>query len=180
VAVPLAALLLLATFSYAHDDRERESDRHGNRPPQVPADLQVPAGNELQFRVKGVGVQIYVWTQSATNPTLFSWVFKAPHAVLIHHEENIVGIHYAGPTWQSNDGSKVVGARIAGITVDPTAVPWLLLGVTSNVGTGVLTETTYIQRVNTAGGLAPFAPGIIAGQEALVPYTADYYFYRAQ
>lgn len=179
IVAPVFALLLLAAVSYSRDDRDRDQDRHGNRPPHVPADLRVPAGNELQFHATGVGVQIYVWTQSATDPTQFAWVFKAPHAVLVHHHEGIIGIHFAGPTWQGNDGSKVVGRRVASSTVDPNAIPWLLLQAASNDGVGAFAETTYIQRVNTSGGLTPTGPGSYAGQESLVPYLAEYFFYRA-
>jgi hypothetical protein len=63
--------------------------------------------------------------------------------------------------------------------VDPTAIPWLLLRATSTDGYGIFTRTTFVQRVNTTGGLAPATPPTQAGQEARVPYTADYYFFRA-
>src|SRR5436305_4774322 len=91
-----------------------------NRAPEVPAALQVPAGNKVEFHAYASGVQIYVWTGS-------SWVFKAPEAVLFDSDGNVVGIHYAGPTWESESGSKVVGTRLAGSTVDAAAIPWLLL-----------------------------------------------------
>ena len=172
-------VLLLAAVAVAHDDKDRDRNEHANHPPKVPVDLQVPAGNEVAFRLKGVGVQIYVWTQSTVDPTKFSWVLKAPHAVLLHHDD-ILGIHFGGPTWQGNDGSKVVATRINGVTVDADAVPWLLLKATSNVGPGIFADITYIQRVKTDGGLAPVQPGAVVGQEVLVPYDADYYFYRAK
>ena len=158
VTAPLLALLLMAAAAYAH------GDRHKDRPPKVPPDLQVPAGNELQFHASGVGVQIYVWTANPTNAALSSWVFKAPHAVLFHREECVVGIHFAGPTWEANDGSKVVGARVASSTVDSNAIPWLLLQAASTGGVGILADTTYIQRVNTVGGLAPSTPGRRCGR----------------
>lgn len=179
-AAPVLALLLLGAAASAHDDRDCDGERHGSRPPRVPVELQVPAGNELQLQAAGVGVQIYVWTQSATDPTQFSWVFKAPHAILLHHREDLIGIHYAGPSWQGNDGSKVVGSRVASSTVDPQAIPWLLLKAASNDGVGIFADTTYIQRLETSGGLAPTTPGSFAGQEALVPYIAEYFFYRAR
>ena len=152
-----------------------------NRSPDVPAPIQVPGGtNKVHFHAYAVGVQIYVWTVNPTNAALSSWVFKAPEAVLFAdagtHGE--IGIHYAGPTWESESGSKVVGARVAGVTVDTTAIPWLLLKAASTQGPGIFKRTTYIQRVNTVGGLAPAAPGTIAGQEARVPYRAEYFFYR--
>jgi hypothetical protein len=144
----------------------------------VPTDLQVPAGNKLAFKATGVGVQIYVWTVNATDPSLSSWVLKAPHALLFHHEGEVVGIHFAGPNWESNSGSKIGGKRLAGVTVDPTAIPWLLLQGINPSGTGAFSDVTYIQRLNTMGGLPPATPGTEAGQEVLVPYVADYLFYH--
>lgn len=169
-----ALLLLAATITL------RAEPGNDNRAPEVPATLQVPAGNKPSFHAYAVGVQLYLWTINPTNAALGSWVFKAPEAVLFDANANIVGIHYAGPTWESNSGSKVVGARVAGVTRDAGAIPWLLLRATTADGPGIFARTTYIQRVNTVGGLAPATPGTVAGQEARVPYTAEYFFYRAQ
>ena len=146
-----------------------------DRTPVVPANVQVPDGNKLAFHAYAAGVQIYHW--NGTN-----WVFVAPEAVLFADagDHGEVAIHYAGPTWESGSGSKVVGARVAGATVDPSAIPWLLLRAVSSEGPGIFHRVTFIQRVNTTGGNAPAAPGSSAGQEARVPYTAEYYFYRAK
>jgi hypothetical protein len=94
-------------------------------------------------------------------------------------DDGQVGIHYAGPTWESNSGSKVVAAVRERCTPDPDAIPWLLLKATSAQGPGLFGGVTYIQRVNTEGGLAPAEPGDVVGEEVRVPYTAGYYFYRA-
>ena len=146
-----------------------------DRTPEVPAGLQVPEGNRVEFHAYAVGVQIYQWNGTA-------WAFVAPEAVLFADAgaNGEVAIHYAGPTWESNSGSKVVGARVAGATVDPTAIPWLLLQAKTTEGPGIFARTTYIQRVNTTGGIAPATAGSSVGQLARVPYTAEYYFYRAQ
>jgi hypothetical protein len=137
-------------------------------------ELQVPAGNAVSFHVFGVGVQIYSWDGT-------SWNFVAPHAVLFANarEHCVVGIHFGGPTWESNSGSKVVGSVIEHCSPDPDAIPWLLLGAASAEGHGIFQDVTYIQRLNTVGGKAPDDPGDCPGQMALVPYTADYFFYRA-
>jgi hypothetical protein len=105
---------------------------------------------------------------------------------LFDNDGKVVAIHYAhaGPTrpaWKSESGSRVVGARtVAPVTVTPDAIPWLILNSvsTDTVGPGIFESTTYIQRVNTTGGLAPAAAPTAAGLEARVPYTADYFFFR--
>ena len=137
--------------------------------------LQVPDGNKLAFQVYADGVQIYRWDGS-------SWVFVEPAATLFAdaNNEGKVGVHFRGPAWQSNSGSKVVGARLFGCTPDTTAIPWLLLEAVSTAGPGIFSSVTYIQRVNTTGGLAPSAPGSAIGETVQIPYTAEYYFYREQ
>jgi hypothetical protein len=136
--------------------------------------LQVPAGNQVAFHVYAGGVQIYRW-----NGT--SWSFVAPDAVLYADAggRGAVGIHYAGPTWESVSGSKVVGTVLERCTPDPAAIPWLLLGAVSNQGPGVFQGVTFIQRVNTVGGLAPTKPGASTNETVRVPYTAEYFFYQA-
>jgi uncharacterized protein DUF3455 len=161
------ALLLLGTLAAGAQGTD-------NRAPSVPTVLEVPDGNKVHFHAYAVGVQIYTW-----NATLSKWVFKAPRATLYDSDGNVVGMHFAGPTWESNSGSEVVGTKLASAVVDPTAIPWLLLAAKSTSGHGIFADTTYIQRVDTAGGLAPSTPGTTDGQEADVPYTAQYFFYRA-
>jgi hypothetical protein len=149
------------------------------RAPELPSplcdSLQVPAGNKVSFHVYAQGVQIYRWNGD-------SWDFVAPVAKL-YADANFrgkVGIHYGGPTWESNSGSTVIGSRVAGCTPDSAAIPWLRLRAVSAKGPGIFSNTTFIQRVNTTGGLAPATPGSIIGEVAEVPYTAEYYFYRGE
>lgn len=167
---------------------ERSYAEPGNdqRAPQVPATLQVPAGNKVSFHTYAMGVQIYVGTASASSPTGYAWTFQEPEAVLFDSDGHVIGIHYAfaGPTrpaWESNSGSRVVGARsVAPVIVNSNAIPWLILSAVENntIGPGIFARTTYIQRVNTTGGLAPANAPTQLGQEARVPYTAEYFFYR--
>ena len=138
------------------------------------SDLQAPAGSKVVYHVYASGVQIYRWSGT-------SWTFIAPSAVLSADAEgkSTVGTHYAGPTWESNSGGKVVGAVLKRCTPNPNAIQWLLLGAVSNDGPGIFHRVTHIQRVNTVGGIAPSAPGNLTGAEARVPYTTEYFFYRA-
>jgi len=104
-----------------------------------------------------------------------------PDATLFDGEAGIVAIHFAGPSWESNSGSLVVGALPpdGAIIMDTNSIPWLRLKALPTEGPGIFADTTYIQRVNTTGGKAPSAPGAFIGQVARIPYTADYFFYRA-
>jgi hypothetical protein len=106
--------------------------------------------------------------------------FVAPSAVLTANAggDAIIGTHYAGPTWESMSGGKVVGTVLDRCTPDASAVAWLLLSAVAD-GPGLFHRVTHIQRVNTAGGIAPATPGSIVGQEARIPYTTEYLFYRA-
>jgi hypothetical protein len=120
-------------------------------------------------------VQIYRWNGAA-------WTFVAPSAGLFANAgfNGKIGSHYAGPTWESVSGSKVVGAVLKRCPGAPNAIPWLLLGAVSAEGPGVFHGVTHIQRVNTVGGNAPTKAGSLTGDLASVPYTAEYFFYRAR
>ena len=151
--------------------------------PLVPENLKVPAGQTLSFVSPATGVQIYECRAAKADPAQFEWLFKAPEADLFDLSGKTIGKHYAGPTWESNDGSKVAGevkARDDGPAA--TAIPWLLLAAKSTSGNGVFSRTQSIQRLYTVGGKAPAAACSKAqlGREARVPYKATYYFYVAK
>lgn len=151
--------------------------------PLVPENLRTPATEMLSLEAQATGVQIYECHASKDDPTRFEWIFKAPEAELFDRAGNKIGRHYAGPTWESNDGSKVVGeVRARDNGPDPNAIPWLLLSAKSTSGTGVFSQTKSIQRVRTVGGKAPAeACGQAqAGRVARVGYKATYNFYVAK
>jgi len=107
----------------------------------------------------------------------------APEATL-YAEENYfgeVGNHGMGPHWTSKSGSRVKASRVpnTGCRPDPTAIEWLKLQMTETSGSGIFSKVSFIQRTNTTGGLAPTEPGAL-NEIREVPYTAEYYFYRAE
>lgn len=151
--------------------------------PEPPQQLKVPAGQMLSLDTHAKGVQIYECQANKDDPTRFAWVFKAPEAELFDSAGKKIAKHYAGPTWEANDGSKVIGELVARDNgPDPAAVPWLLLDAKSTAGTGLFGKTRFIQRLHTAGGSAPVqgCRQSQVGAEARVPYTADYLFYVAK
>ena len=136
-------------------------------------ELGVPAGSTLVFHVYAEGVQIYEWNGA-------TWAPRGPSANLYADAAGTatVGTHYAGPTWESNSGSLVVGRLNRPCEVGSADIPWLLLDGMRSEGPGIFNGVTSIQRVNTVGGRAPTAPGAL-GEVRRVPYTAEYFFYRA-
>ena len=112
--------------------------------------------------------------------TLAFHAFRGPSANLYADAAGTatIGTHYAGPTWESNSGSLVVGRLNTPCEVGPADIPWLLLDGIRSEGPGIFNGVTSIQRVNTVGGRAPTAPGSL-GEVRNVPYTAEYFFYRA-
>jgi len=143
-----------------------------NRAPEVPDEISVGETNKVHFHGFGVGVQIYTWNGS-------TWGAAVPRATLFDDDGNVVATHFAGPRWKSNSGSIVLGAAVQPtVTVDTNAIPWVRLRAVSTEGPGIFANTSFIQRVNTAGGKAPSANGAFVGQIAEVPYTADYFFFR--
>jgi hypothetical protein len=146
--------------------------------PDVPGTLAVPEGNKPYLVGHAEGVQIY-------RCNGVSWSLVAPRANLYGDNGQLIATHFGGPSWQAKDGSKVSAQRAADpVTVDPTAIPWLLLqsnSATAGPDGARLAETTFIQRIATTGGLAPAASTCnaeTAGDQAEIPYTADYVFWK--
>jgi hypothetical protein len=144
---------------------------------QIPPELQAPVDEQLILQLHGKGDQIYTCKSQSAQ---FGWTLKAPDAQLFDQKEQLFGKHFAGPTWQANDGSRVTGKAAASVaSPDAESIPWLLVKVISHDGKGILSRATTIQRLNTKGGKAP-ADGCDAdhlNQEVRVNYSADYLFY---
>ena len=139
----------------------------------VPAALNPPSGERLAFQFHASGDQIYTCRNSA-------WTFRAPEANLFDASGKLAGKHFAGPTWESADGSQVKGKLAASAPApDPDAIPWLLLTAAEHHGSGAMSSVTSIQRLHTKSGKAP-KDGCDAaheGAETRSPYRADYLFY---
>jgi hypothetical protein len=162
----------------------------------VPPALEPPTGAAVKLHAHAVGAQIYTCTASDSGSkadggtsadggvdagaTTYAWTLKAPDALLFDAAGTQVGTHFAGPSWMWRDGSVAKGAKAAELPAPtPGAISWLLLRVISTSGAGMLSDATYVQRLNTAGGVPP-ATGCDAttvGTDTRSSYSADYYFY---
>jgi len=144
---------------------------------QVPQQLQPPANEQLLLQVHAKGDQVYT---CKANVEQYAWILKAPDAQLFDKSGKLFGRHFAGPSWEANDGSRVTGQAVANApSPDANSIPWLLVKIVSHDGSGVLSRATSIQRLYTKGGKAPSSGcgESHAGQELRVPYSADYLFY---
>jgi uncharacterized protein DUF3455 len=165
-------------------------------PPLVPDGLDVPAGNVAFLIGHGDGTQNYVCSPAKSIGQV-AWTLFTPRATLFNDDRGQLTSHYFSPnpheiatpvraTWEDSQDTSTVWAKgNATAVVDPNAVAWVLLEVVGKevgpTGGATLFPTTFIQRVNTVGGLAPTTgcdtPADL-GAKAFQPYTADYVFYK--
>jgi hypothetical protein len=167
--------------------------------PEVPSNLTVEDGNVPYLQTRAYGTQNYVCLPSATG---VAWKLFGPQATLYPGNLPIqIATHFLSPnpdeqgtpraTWQHSLDGSAVWARAIQTSTDPNyvapgAIPWLLLEAVGTeegpLGGALLAKTTFIHRLNTEGGIAP-ATGCSSatqlGAIALVPYSTDYFFYRA-
>jgi Protein of unknown function (DUF3455) len=199
----LAALALAVTGLLW---QSAEASHDTVRPPRVPTSIQVPAGNEAFLVGRGIGTQNYHCSPSGAG---FAWILFTPEAVLLSDFGRQITSHFFSPNprerntdptviaqgtiraaWRHSRDSSTVWGRAFPPSFDPqfvrpNSIPWLLIeevGTVEGPGGGdTLTRTTFIQRVNTLGGLAPStgcAAAADVGKKAFVPYEADYFFFR--
>ncbi|MEO7393159.1 MAG: DUF3455 domain-containing protein [Ramlibacter sp.] len=148
----------------------------------LPAGVQVPAGNKVAMETVGVGEITYECRAKAGAAGQFEWVFVGPDAKLMDRGGKQVGKYYGPPaTWENMDGSKVTATQVAVAPAIAGSIPYQLVKANPAMGNGMMTGTTYIQRVATQGGVAPAmaCDGSSMGSKQIVKYQADYIFYRA-
>jgi hypothetical protein len=183
------ALILASTMAIVG-----AADDDGLTVPPVPVNIQPPAGQKAFLISHAVGTQNYICLPSG-------WVQFSPQATLFNEEGNQVLTHFLSPnpteggvaraTWQHSRDTSAVWAQSIASSEDPAyvmsgAIPWLLLQVmgvqAGPTGGDRMSDTTFIQRINTVAGKAPKAGCTTAaevGSKALVPYEADYVFYKS-
>jgi hypothetical protein len=144
---------------------------------QLPAELQPPPNEHPVLHVHGNGDQIYICRPEGAQ---YAWVLKAPEAQLTDESGKPFGKHFAGPSWEANDGSRITGKAAASVpSPDSESIPWLLVSIVNRSGEGVLARVTSVQRVDTKGGKAPPSgcDAVHAGLEQREHYSADYIFF---
>jgi hypothetical protein len=149
-------------------------------PDSLAQKLKVAPEESLAMIVPAKGVQIYECRASQGG---YEWAFVAPEADLFDTRGMKVGRHYAGPSWEAADGSKIVGSvKASAAAPDEGAIPWVLLGAKSVGSAGTFSGVSSVRRVHTTGGIAPGSgcSAAVTGTAVRVPYTADYYFFTKE
>jgi hypothetical protein len=149
-------------------------------PPAGLSDAMRPsADEEAAFVLNAIGVQVYACKTKPNDAYAYAWAFVAPEAALTEGGAT-VGKHFAGPTWESGDGSSVKGVVKERQDGGAGNIPWLRLEATPGPTPGRFSGVTSVLRVATKGGAEPKGgcDEFKVNQEMRVPYTADYYFYK--
>ena len=149
----------------------------------LPTTVQVPAGNKVALETVGLGEITYQCSAKKDMAGQFEWVFVGPDARLLDRSGKQIGKYYGPPaTWEAKDGSKLTAVQLAVAPNMAGSIPLQLVKGNPAMGSGAMQGVTYIQRVNTQGGVAPATPCTAANLSAkqIVKYQADYIFYKAE
>ena len=149
---------------------------------KLPQVIQVPAGNVVAMETVGIGKITYECRAKKDNAG-FEWVFVGPEAKLNDRSGKQIGRYYGPPaTWESQDGSKVTGAQVAISPAPPGNIPLQLVKANPATGSGAMVGVTFIQRVETKGGIAPSTTCDMAtaGKKEVVNYQSDYIIYKSK
>ena len=147
----------------------------------LPDAVKVPAGHKVALESVGVG-QITYECRAKKDAAGFEWVFVGPDAKLLARDGKQLGKYYGPPaTWESADGSKITGAQVAIAPAATGNIPLQLVKANPAMGNGAMTGVSYVQRVDTRGGVAPSkaCDAAMLSKQEIVKYQSDYIFWKA-
>lgn len=138
--------------------------------------IKVPDGHEPALRLAARGVQIFRCERIGTQ---YDWRFRLPEAELFDEQGRPVGRHGANFTFEHRDGSRLVGTIVANEKAPAESdLLWLLFSA-RGYGKGEFSGVSYVQRVNTKGGMPPRDCSATEMNRLLrVEFSADFVFYR--
>lgn len=185
-ALALVSVAVPAGVSFAGTDRSKAPEP-ATRPattqeesflggvPQVPAALAPPAGNELHAVLKARGVQVFECKRSTWQPLEAA---ASLTGVTMSPVRKVTAVHFRGPAWVSDqDGSMVQGLDpLTTPAPDPANAPQQLYQATANRGGGLFGAVTWIQRIDTHGGVAP-STSCGGNDPVAVPFRAVFRFF---
>jgi hypothetical protein len=160
----------------------------------VPTEVQVLPPNKVFFVGHANGTQNYVCLPSGDG---FKFKLFTPQATLFNGADKEVTTHYFSPnpaeegtiraTWQHSRDTSTVWGKVTGNAPVEGAIDLLRVEITGAqdgpTGGDALSHTTFIQRLNTSGGVpraSDCSSAANVGTTTFVPYTADYFFYTVE
>ena len=145
----------------------------------LPEAVRAPVGTIQKMFTVGTGELTYECREKKDLAGMFEWGVVGPVATLKTAAGDVVGKYYAGPTWESADGSKVTGKQVGVAPNGPGNIPLQLVKADPAMGMGAMQGVSHIQRLKTVGGVAPIAACAMGnkGERKAVAYQADYVFY---
>ncbi len=145
----------------------------------LPEAVRAPAGTMQKMFTVGSGELSYECREKKDMAGMFEWGVVGPVATLKTKSGEVVGKYYAGPTWESIDGSKVTGKQLAVAPNGPGNIPLQLVKADPAMGAGAMQGISHIQRLQTVGGVAPTTACAMTNksERKSVAYQADYVFY---
>lgn len=181
----LAAAATLLLSACASVDGTRASGTTDSRPPTATAtapklgffsNIKAPSDQVPVLQLAGQGVQIFRCEKRETG---MAWVFRQPEAELFDSAGKAVGRHGASFSFEHIDGSRLISTIVANDEApQATDLRWLLM-TTRSYNRGTFERVTYVQRVNTKGGLPPTrCDAAQSGQLLRIDFKADFVFYR--
>jgi hypothetical protein len=135
-----------------------------------------PPGAVEVLRLYGQGTQIFRCESQAAG---LRWVYRLPDAELRDAAGNLMVRHGVNMSFEHVDGSRLFGEIVDHVpSPNENSLPWLLL-TTREYGKGALTGITYVERIDTVGGMPPAScnPGEL-NLVLRVPFSADFVFFR--
>ena len=150
-------------------------------PSGIPPRLRAGPNEQLAFRLRGNGVNVYQCKTTVANPEVYAWYFVAPDATLYDGSHEVARMTSPNQMEALSDTTSVSGFVRAAQSAGPSDLPWMRASALANGDSGLFAGVTSYQRVNTRGGAAP-TTGCSAdnvGEEARIAFDADFYFYRA-
>jgi hypothetical protein len=151
-------------------------------PPAAPPSLgffsriKTPDSVVPVMHLQGRGVQVF---RCEAKGSSYAWAYRLPEADLVDASGKAIARHGANFSFEHADGSRLFGTVVDfDDAPDPNNLRWLLLS-TRSFGDGALSGITFVQRINTIGGMPP--PRCDAGQQSRllrVDFSADFVFYK--
>lgn len=140
------------------------------------SNIKVPDGHQPVLRLTGRGVQVF---RCELREGAHIWAFRLPEADLADERGTVLIRHGANFSFEHIDGSRLIGSVVASDAAPRDAnLRWLLLS-TRAFGTGALAGISYVQRVDTSGGMPPPRCDVRQLNQLLrVDFSADFVFYR--